>query len=118
MVATATTILGADIRVRRNGCQSVVGWRRARGGLLAVLALVPLLRALLERLARAVAIAALVAPSAAAPHPASEEGDAEQPEQAEHDQQEPEQAEDSEAGAEEVRAVVVGRRGAALRGCG
>src|SRR6266851_10399300 len=121
MVATLTTILGAGIDLDGAGVRR---WRRCcpAGRLLAVLAGVPLLRALLERLARvtrAVSPATLPAP-AAAHHPAhseAEEGDPEQPEQAEQDQQEPEDPEQAEAAAPVVRAVVV-RRAVAGDGVG
>src|SRR5207245_6353816 len=101
------------LRLDGTGVSRGWGWRRARGGLLAVLALVPLLRPLLEGLrsaARAVAPTAAVAPSAAH-HPASgeaPEGQAEEPEDAEEDQQEPEDSEEAEESAQEVRAGVVG----------
>src|SRR5579864_9603074 len=117
MVATTATILGPVIarslhraRVRRR-------WRgrRARGGLLAVLAAVPFLRAFLERVSGSAAHAPAV--QSAAPHPAPEERHAEEPEDAENDEQEPEQAEDRADPAEEERAIAVVVVRGAVGGC-
>src|SRR5690242_4685392 len=104
MVATAT-ILGSVIdslngpRVRRRR------WRV--GGLLAVLAAVPLARAVLEGTAAVARAAHSGSVPASAVPPASPERQPEQPEQAEQDQQEPQDPESREERVEAEAAVVI-----------
>ena len=111
MVATTATILDSFTSldgslVRRRG------WGSRRG--LAVRPLVPVLQPLLDSGGYAVAVATLVAaPSAAAPHPASEERHAKDPENAEDKQQEEEDSEEAESAVPAI-AVVAGRCGRAF----
>src|SRR5258708_16078448 len=108
MVATATILVSAKSLDR-----SLVGrrrrWRARSRRLLAMRPLVPVLHPLVDCWGNSVSVAALVAPSAAAPVPAPEEREPQEPEEDEQDEQEPEEAEDAEAPVRTV-AVVVRRR--------
>src|SRR5260370_17570614 len=105
MVATATILVSAKSLDR-----SLVGRRRRRRAgcrrLLAVRPLVPVLHPLVDGWWNSVSVAALVAPSAAAPVPAPEEREPHQPAEDEQDEQEPEEAEDAEAPVRAVTGVV------------
>src|ERR1700682_1296356 len=108
MVATATILVSA--KVLNRSLVRRLRWRRCSraGRLLAMRPLMPLLHPLIDCRRHAVAVPALVAPSAAAPVPASEENNPEQPKEAEHNEQDPEEAEEAEG--MRPAAVVVGRR--------
>src|ERR1700737_1746810 len=113
MVATTATILDSFTRsdgalVRRRG------WRSRRW--LSVRLLVPLLQPLFDSGGHTVAVAtALVAPSAAPHHHASEERKAKEPEDAEDEQQEEEDSEEAESAVPAIAiAVVAGRCGRAF----